>query len=618
MFRFLALAWDASSGPQSQAAQSLCERLRAPASQWRPALDRGGLKVFCIDARSGSLEPHRLGPNYGVVLGALFLRNPEPDDDTPARRPALDQRETAQIIGSRGEWLAANCWGNYVAMWVDPTTHSKWVFKDPAGSLPCFSTTHEGITVLFSAISDCIDLNLPRFTINPRFLEARVVGGEMTQPRDALNEVTQIRRGECIEIDYRKRASMMARQFHWTPLKFARSRELVINPERAGRALRSTLRSCTRTLAGTHDSVLLRLSGGLDSSIVLGCLKGSPQRLSSYTNYMPDGPSDPRRWARLAAYHANCEHAEHAVRPQDVELASMCKLAPTAEPFSTLMHLIVGTREQEWAAERAATAVFTGDGGDNAFGSYCIGDSLSSYLRRNGPRPAAFRIASQTSLLLGRSTWNVWSGAVRALLLPQRLVRPADLNAGARQLVPREVVSRVASSENHPWFAWPVRVSEEVLGKAGALLATPDLYAAAGSPAAASPEIVSPIYAQPVMELCLRIPADVLFAGGRDRGLARQAFAGDVPDAILRRLWKDRPGDFHEQIIVRNLDWLRQMLLDGVLVGAGYLDRVAVERALARGPTKTEVFAAEILRHLDTEMWARHWARERTGIRRAA
>ncbi|MGH8187965.1 MAG: asparagine synthase-related protein, partial [Steroidobacteraceae bacterium] len=132
------------------------------------------------------------------------------------------------------------------------------------------------------------------------------------------------------------------------------------------------------------------------------------------------------------------------------------------------------------------------------------------------------------------------------------------------------------------------------------------------------PEIVSPIYAQPVTELCLRIPADVLFAEGRDRGLARQAFAGDVPDAILRRLWKDRPGDFHEQVIARNLGWLRQMLLDGVLVREGMLDRAALERALAEGPTKTDVFAGEILRHLDTETWVRQWTRERTGIRRAA
>jgi asparagine synthase (glutamine-hydrolysing) len=616
MFRFLALAWDISSGPQSQAAQALSQRLRTPASRWLPALDRGGLKVFCIDGRAGALEPHPLGTNYGVVLGTLFLRNADPEDDTPARRPSLDQRQTAQIIGSRGEWLATNCWGNYVAMWVDPTTHAKWVFKDPSGSLPCFSTLYEGVTVLFSAISDCIDLNLPRFTINHRFLEARLAGGDMTQPRDALNEVTQVRRGECIEIDYRKRAALRSRQFLWTPLRFPRSQEPIANPERAARSLRNTLRSCTRTLAAGHESVMLRLSGGLDSSIILGCLTGVPSRLSSYTTHIADSPSDPRPWARLAAEHARCEHSEYELRPQDVDLASLCRLAPSAEPFSTMMHLTVGAREQQWTAERAATAVFSGDGGDCAFGSYCIGDALTSYLRRNGPRPAAFRLASQSAVLLGRSTWSMWAGALRQLLL--RPMTESDHNADARRLVARHLVNRARESDRHPWFAGARRVSECVLGKLGMLLATPDLYAGAASATDGSPEIVSPIYAQPVMELCLRIPADVLFAEGRDRGLARLAFAGDVPDAILRRVWKDRPGDFHEQIIARNLGWLRQMLLDGVLVCDGLLDRAAVERTLAEGPTKTDVFAGEILRHLDTEMWVRQWTRERTGIRRAA
>jgi asparagine synthase (glutamine-hydrolysing) len=360
----------------------------------------------------------------------------------------------------------------------------------------------------------------------------------------------------------------------------------------------------------------LRLSGGLDSSIILGCLNGAPPRLSSYASHIADSPSDPRRWARLAAEHAKCEHVEHEIRPQDVDLAAMRKLAPSAEPFSALMHLTVGGREQQWAAERAATAVFTGDGGDCAFGSFCIGEALTSYLYRYGPRPAAFRLASQSALLLGRSTWSMWAGALRELLL--RPTTASDHNADARRLVAQHVVNRAHEYETHPWFARAERVSEGVLGKLGMLLATPDLYAGAASAADSSPEIVSPIYAQPVMELCLRIPADVLFAGGRDRGLARLAFAGAVPDAILRRLWKDRPGDFHEQIVARNLGWLRQMLLDGVLVCEGLLDRPAVERALAEGPTKTDVFAGEILRHLDTELWARQWTRERSGILRAA
>jgi asparagine synthase (glutamine-hydrolysing) len=150
------------------------------------------------------------------------------------------------------------------------------------------------------------------------------------------------------------------------------------------------------------------------------------------------------------------------------------------------------------------------------------------------------------------------------------------------------------------------------------LLGTPDLYSGQSHPSAPGPEIVAPIYAQPLMELALRIPADVLFTGGQDRGLARWAFRGDVAQPILNRLWKDRAGNFHDELIQRNLDWLREIFLDGVLVSEGLLDKHAVERALAPGLVKSDVFPGELLRHLDTEIWARQWTPHRSGVLRAA
>jgi len=150
------------------------------------------------------------------------------------------------------------------------------------------------------------------------------------------------------------------------------------------------------------------------------------------------------------------------------------------------------------------------------------------------------------------------------------------------------------------------------------LMASPDLYAGQADPTADGLEIVAPIYAQPMIELALRIPADVLFAGGQDRGLARRAFRGDVPQPILNRVWKDRAGNFHDEIIQRNRDWLREIFLDGVLVSEGLLDRGALERALAPGLVRCDVFPGELLRHLDTEIWARQWTSRRDGVLQAA
>jgi len=156
----------------------------------------------------------------------------------------------------------------------------------------------------------------------------------------------------------------------------------------------------------------------------------------------------------------------------------------------------------------------------------------------------------------------------------------------------------------HPWFSHLRYVPWDVIRRVGILVSTPEFYNVTDA-SRPEPEIVAPLYAQPAVELFLRIPIHVHAEGGRDRGLARRAFAREVPEQILRRQWKDRAPGFHSEVLERNLDFFREVFLDGVLVKEGLLDRAAVEAALAPGPTKTQVLPVEIYRHLDVEIWAR-------------
>lgn len=621
MFRYVALIWDARDSRQVEVAQAAIRRLKANSSQWHEALQRDGLRVLCTDIRPGSLEPQPLAGRAGVVLGSVFARGADLEDETPAQPCVPDEARVAEIVASRGEWLVRNGWGNYVAFIVDPVTDSTWVLKDPCGSLPCFSMTFRGITLVFSAIADCIELGCTGFTVNRQFIERRLHGGEMTHQWDALNEVTQIRRGECVEFAPRRQPAIVGRRFVWNPLEFARARDMLDDPSAAARALRNTLRSCTATLAACHESALLRLSGGLDSSIVLSCLHAAPRspRLLAYTEYSSDGQLDPRRWARMAAAHAGCEHVELESTAAAIRLDAILEMAPTPEPFSTLMCLVTAAHEQSLVARHAATATFAGDGGDCAFGSFCVGEAAAAYLRRHGLAPAVLRLAAESASVLGQTTWHALKRALQIWLTGRSLTSMASVNGAARKLVTADVARECeAHPAVHPWLAGLRHEPWETISKLGMLLGTPDLYTGQAQPSAAGPQIVAPIYSQPFIELALRIPADVLFAGGRDRGLARHAFRGDVPQPILNRVWKDRAGGFHDEIIQRHRDWLREIFLDGVLVSEGLLDKAALERALAPGLVKSDVYPGELLRHLDTEIWARQWTSRRSGVLRAA
>ncbi|MDY6946006.1 MAG: asparagine synthase C-terminal domain-containing protein, partial [Pseudomonadota bacterium] len=384
---------------------------------------------------------------------------------------------------------------------------------------------------------------------------------------------------------------------------------LIEDPELAARAMRNVVKATTSSLASLHRSLMLRLSGGLDSSIVAGCLKDAPtSRFTAYTYFSPTGRSDERPWARLAAQHSGCEHIEYPLSPVELDLSLGLQMAPSLEPSPLLSFIQRSTVEQELAARTQATGMFNGDGGDSGFCSDSVTYALPEFLRNHGLTPGVFRLASQVALLTQRSSWNVLLHALRRRLTGETGT-PRKRILAASQLVSPHLQNDLSLTEtvSHPWFEGLRRVPWGKVRRLGTLVTLPDYYNVATHADAEVPEVISPLYAQPVIELLLRIPIYTHFHRGRDRGLAREAFAAEVPEPILKRLWKDRAPGFHDQLLERQRRFLQETLLEGTLVRHGLLNRPLLEEVLSAGPSKNTVYPGEIFRHLDTELWARHW-----------
>ena len=610
MFRYMAFIWNPANQRQSEAAVLLGRRLQTKA-EWAEVADHPGLRVLCADPRPGSLQPHPLANRAGVVLGSLFERNRSVEDAMACRKAVLGQRQTASIVNSRGKRLIDDYWGNYVALLHDPDASRVWVIKDPAGALPCYTTVFRDVTLVFSCIADCTDLRLLHFSINPSYLKQRVIRGGSAS-NEALNEVSRVHRGECIEIDPRYHPGQLARQLYWNPLDYAESDSAIEDPERAARALRATVRSCTHTWTNCHDSLLHRLSGGLDSSIVSGCLKDAPAkpRVTTYTYFNPRA-ADERAWAKLAAAHACCEHVECELGASGIRLDALHRMRPSATPASVLEYVLRSDVDAPLVAARQATAIFTGDGGGSGFCSNASTHAVTEYLHRHGLRPQALRLAAQVALCTHRSTFIVFSHSLRGWLLGfRKRARPLAGRENSR-LVNPDVIETLAEGSRypHPWYRsgqppW-MSIRELDITPASA-----DLYNTACAPDAPDPEMVAPLYSQPAIELFLRIPLYVHFEGGRDRGLARRAFAQEVPKPILRRVRKERTPGLYDELVRRNRELLLELLMDGVLVREGLLNRTAIEAALSDAPLRGSACAEEIFRHLDTELWTRHWTQQ--------
>lgn len=607
MFRFVGIIWNERTRERVAVAEALGRQLLDSAPDWSLALEVGGLHVYCAGQQrpAGILKLD----GHGIVLGTLRQRR-NAIDGLASAQTHLTAAQSREIIDTKGKALIEAYWGNYVALLRPRSDDAVRVLKDPTGSLPCYVTRARGLVVVFSCIADVAALGFT-FTPNVSYLESRLILESNPYERDALVEVSRVYGGECLCIEHgRDASSQIAREFYWTPSLFPKSDCPIDDPAEAAETMRSTVRGAIHILARQHDKLLLRLSGGLDSSIVAGCLRdmAHERQITCYTYFTPRGRSSELPWARLAAAHCGLAHVEKPVAAEDLDLPLLRSIVPTVNPPIGLMHLQKITLEKQLTEVTRATGVFSGDGGDGVFGSHSLRHALADQLARSGIGRDTLRLASRLARTKELSTLAVLVRALREWMSGESVVDSTDEDLQSCVLVNADLRSKVGKGKArpHPWFRNALPANHGLLERLGALVYVLEYYFGPDQTQPQAEEL-APLYSQPVIETLLRIPLYVLCEGGRDRGLARRAFMQDVPAPILQREWKDRSPGLHYQAIQRYLPFLREMLLDGILVRDGWLNRRAVEHALSGDPSRIQVYPGEILGHLDTEIWARRW-----------
>jgi asparagine synthase (glutamine-hydrolysing) len=607
MFRFIALLWDPTSLEKAVTARTLERRLCDISPSWEVEYRGDGISVL-VAGHSAALRASRLAGGAGVVIGEIFARQNADEWDGGSERPSphasFGERETCEVVASHGRRLTSQYWGNYVALVVEGT--SRYVVKDPTGPLPCYLTEHRGVRVMFSCLADCRELGFTHFSLNWEFVRRRAVDGIFDVETDPLEGVSGVHRGECVQLDDTGR--MLSRSCYWHPMRFRGAGDWIEDPGVAERLLRSTVRHCVHSLAAHHSRLLQQTSGGLDSSIVLGCLGDAPNEpdITCYTAHLPDSVSDERRWARLAAARRGYRHIEVLHDPAKLMFAEMPALEPSVEPSSPFTHWQRGPVERQLAIDHGASATFTGEGGDATFCSTCYVLAVDHSIARHGVGLRTLRTAAAVASRRDRTVWGVLAQAMRRRLFGSRLCEHRGTFADAMRLVSGEAKESVKYDRfPNPWFSACDRIPLDTLRRLGPLAFRPSFYDLSTSQHEPSPPAVSPLCAQPVVEIAARIPVDIHFDGGRIRGLARRAFNREVPEPILRRQWKDLPVLQAGEVIQLNLGFIREMLLDGALTRERILNRAAVESALCGSPTRSRALSGEILRHLELELWIR-------------
>jgi asparagine synthase (glutamine-hydrolysing) len=609
VYRYFVLIWDRENQRAASAAKFMANRLRSALSGWEQVASEPGFEAYHAgaggtDSTSRDLVTScetRVLAGGGAVFGRAFPLGKELES-RPYGQP-FSEAESTNIGESGGTHLIERYWGRYVA--VFRSRDGLCVLRDPTGGLPCFFTEHEGVRIVFSEIGSCLSLELLKFSINWRYVAAFVPYSALQISDTGLNEVSEVQPGERVVFS----TGGVTRLLLWTPSDIA-SRSRIEQPVVAIAAVRETVKQCVQSWASLHRSVIHNLSGGLDSSIVLSCLKTAPShvRVACLHYYAPASEEDERQYARLVARHMDAELVECPLDPTAARLERMLSIRPSPKPWFYIYDLVHSPIEARVMNEHGATGLFSGAGGDGLFIQARAELAVADYLRYHGVRPGVFRVALDAARINRASIWpTLHQGFLRYLKRPSK--NALSEFGDARSLIPREVFERARNDDSlfHPWIRASVgNLAPGLLWQILCMSVPTPFYDSFGG--ASEFERTPVLVSQPLMELCLRIPSYVWITGGRDRSIARRAFADALPQAVIRRTEKGLIDRYNRKMLDENAAFIREMLLDGLLVKAGLLDRERLEAyirtdALAGGFEYNEV----LRQHLCTEVWLRRW-----------
>ena len=292
--------------------------------------------------------------NAGFLLGTVFHRH---GPSKPVHQFAPNDVEA--IAATRGQHLIDRFWGRYVAV---IRGRDEWlVLRDPSGILPCYYTVSRDELVLASDPAILVDAagSVPQLDI-PQLARALALGG-FPEERTALAGVSQILPGMALQV----RRDGISTSTRWSPWKFA--------CDQTGRTVddhAETLRRITQLSVSGYTAVdgraLLGVSGGLDSSIVAACLQATRSDFACITLKTDDPLGDERPFARALTTHLGRRLLEERYVLEDVDLdrSSVCHLP---KPFGRLETQAYDAAVVRAAKQINASAIFTGNGGDNVF-----------------------------------------------------------------------------------------------------------------------------------------------------------------------------------------------------------------------------------------------------------
>ena len=583
---FVALSWPVDCDAANAHVAALARRLEGEPA-WRAAGDLPGLRVWTGAATP--LAVRALPSGQGFVVGELF------DHPTGAARPERSPWDVR--AAARG--LVRDHWGQYVALLRDPRGGEQAVLRDPSGMLDAMTWR----------LADAVDVVAADMTQLPPGLRARwpllnwdriaaFTAAAATATTPALfDEVEVVGPGELMFLGAARPRSEVV----WNPVSFAA--QPGVDATEAGQEIVRRLDRCTADLVGGYDRLIMELSGGLDSSVVAGALAatGSAGRVVEWFNAVNPRPeADESAHARAVTDRLGARLSTFEHQGPPLTVTDFTELGSSMWPASGGLDPHRDRLSVQRIEAAGAQAIVSGQGGDAAFFQMPSILVAADALKLRGPAILGDPILAEVARRTRKSAWTVLSQACAALRgrsYEDKLVS---------SLISPEVRSATAGVE-HAWVH-AARTADLPPGKRFHIRVMANTHLNhADSRRRRRADLIFPLLAQPVVELCLALPTPILAGANYDRPYEHAIFADRVPDQVLLRRMKGNLTVYVSRLVAASLGELRPFLLEGTLCAGGILDRRALERLLDPNQLIWKATPSEVLWAALVEGWVRYW-----------
>nr|WP_252727855.1 asparagine synthetase B family protein [Acinetobacter sp. Ac_5812] len=433
-----------------------------------------------------------------------------------------------------------------------------------------------------------------RFEVNHEYIASTLYLSRVNNNRTALKKVLSLKPGYCLNIRDCNVECL------WSPVQFVGKRSKDQDIKIFERKLKDTIVDCIKTWGDVYDSVLLNLSGGLDSSIVAICLKLFNNISLNALNISFDTVvSDELKYAKELCEKYNIPLHVFKLNDPKINLKSKLSVFPYQHrPLKYGLGFESLDEEELLLKDKKVEAIFSGCGGDVLFQNMDSIFITQDYYRDYGLK-GLFNISRRVAELTDRTVWDVFAKSITNKYFQGRKylyegsVNKELINDKYSLIVDNDYVS-------HPWHHIISSLNNGKKFQISGLIDTENFYTYRKT--SEYVDIVHPLLSQPIIELCLSIPSYFLTPNLINRGLLRNAFKSYLPNSIYLRRSKGKIGNFYDEIIKYNYEDICGTLNEGNLISAEILSKEWLDQNIKKGVVDENI-RMQLFQLMTTETW---------------